>query len=81
MSQNYFYKPYLSDPESSSDDSSSDESDSFSPLSDKRDTNKTNTGLGAVGSLTSVTGFPAKLQANAPALPLPPVADPKVPTM
>ena len=82
MSQNYFYKPYLSDPESSSgDESSSDESDSFSPLSDKRDTNKTNTGLGAVGSLTSVTGFPAKVQAQAPSLPLPPVVDPKVPTM
>jgi hypothetical protein len=69
MSQDYFLKPYLSDASGSSDsDSDSDESSVGSPV------NASNR-IGAVGSLTSVSGFPVARQSRDPSLPLPPVVD------
>ena len=69
MSQDYFIKPYLSDADSSGSDSDSDtESEVGSPL------NASNR-IGAVGSLTSVSGFPVALQSAVPSQSLPPVVD------
>ena len=93
MSQNYFYKPYLSEGESESDaeSSGSDSSDSdgssvgkpFVALSATRPPSRTQNqqkqqSLGAVGPLTSVSGFPAALQANVPVQAPPPVTEPKI---
>jgi len=94
MSQNYFYKPYLSDADSSDAESSGAESSdaessdaessgtegSFTLLSTNRQgVGPREGGLGAVGPLTSVSGLPAVLQSHGPARALPPIPDPKIP--
>ena len=91
MSQNFFYKPYLSDAESESDtessgsdtsgETSSDAPGDFMPTSTNRREKPSTAGFGVVGPLTSVTGFPAALQTRVPSSPLPPPSVPKVPVM
>lgn len=60
MSQDFFYKPYLSDAESETESEASDDSFDSSPGAS---VNSAAT-LGTVGPLRSVTGFPAILQSS-----------------
>ena len=62
MSQDFFYKPYLSDAESETESEASDDSFDSSPGASVN----SQATLGTVGPLTSVSGFPAALQATNP---------------
>jgi len=60
MSQDFFYKPYLSDAESETESEASDDSFDSSPGASVR----SQATLGTVGPLESVSGFPATLQSS-----------------
>lgn len=62
MSQDFFYKPYLSDAESDAESEASDDSFDSSPGASVY----SQATLGTVGPLTSVSGFPAVKQASNP---------------
>lgn len=60
MSQDFFYKPYLSDAESETESEASDDSFDSSPGASVT----SQATLGTVGPLESVSGFPANLQSS-----------------
>ena len=62
MSQDFFYKPYLSDAESDTESEASDDSFDSSPGASVY----SQATLGTVGPLTSVSGFPAMKQSSNP---------------